>query len=92
MHLGLEILSTFSQGFWVFEAYFVRKSFLIKKACIEVEGNGVTWCKSSVKFKKKFKVNKSLNPLKNLRISSALQEFILETSLITLRSLKRPTS
>ena len=55
MHLGLEILLTFSLGFWVFQAYFVIKSFLIKKACIEVEGNGVTWCKSSIKLKKNLK-------------------------------------
>ena len=44
------------------------------------------------KIQKCFKVKKSLNPQKNIRISSTLQGFILEISLIALGSLKRSNS
>ena len=37
---------------------------------VTVVDNAVTWDKLGVKFKKKIKVKKSLNPYKNLRISS----------------------
>ena len=33
-HLRLEIFSTFSEGFWIFEAHFVIKNFLIKKCVV----------------------------------------------------------
>ena len=59
---------------------------------IGVVRNGVTWCKSSVKFKNFLKVKKSLNSQKNLRISLAYQVLILEESLIALGYLKTPNS
>ena len=59
---------------------------------IGVVRNGVTWYKSSVKFKNFLKVKKSLNSQKNLRISLAYQVLILEESLIALGYLKTPNS
>ena len=32
-HLTLEIFLTFSEVFWVFEAHFLIKMFLLKKTC-----------------------------------------------------------
>ena len=63
-------------------------SRVVTKLLVWVE---VTCCKSSVKFKKNFKVKKSFNPQKNLKISLTLQAFILEARLIALEPLKRPS-
>ena len=52
-------------------------------------GSGVTWGKSKAKLKTSSKVNKYLNPEKNLGTFLAIQRFIFETNLIGLGSLKK---
>ena len=62
---GIEFLSALS----IFEHFSLVNSPNFNRLVTVVE-NAVTWGKLGVKFKKTFKVKKSLNPYKNLRISS----------------------